>query len=119
MREEVESQGGQLRAIPLAAVLGRGPAGLGAQGDEEIEARHLRRFRDPRAQLRLDPLGKAARIAVLMAEGARSLGHDQAGAPRSSASIRARPTSKGSGRIPKSAWKAVGSVTLSSWSMVS
>jgi hypothetical protein len=75
MREEVEGQGGQLGAIPLAAVLGCGPAGLGAQGDEEIETRHLRRFRNPRTQLGLDPLSEAARIAVLVAEGARRLRH--------------------------------------------
>lgn len=75
MREEVERESRELRPVALVAVLRCGASGFCPLGDEEIEARHLRRLLDARLQLGLDALREGTRIAVLMAERAWSTSH--------------------------------------------
>ena len=75
MGEQVARQGHPFRAVVRVVLCRRGASGFLAHAHQQLERRHLRGFHDALAELGLDALGEAARIPVLMAEGARARGH--------------------------------------------
>ena len=98
--KEALGQRAQLVMVTRVAVLGKGALVAPAKLDEEIERAHLRRLDDPVADLRVDPLTQGARIAVLVGKRASAgSAHRAVGG----ASMRLRPTARGSGVSSKSA----------------